>query len=137
MNIQARRATLNKKLGLLQFLYNSPPQTLYTDPRRSIPTLDIPDQFKYPLTHLRPFIPIPTHSHPSQPIHTHPRPSIPTKVFSTHLRPSTHLSPLHQPQALHSQPKPFTPISGPSHPYQALHTHPWAPTVLLGPLHPP
>ena len=114
------------------------PITLYTHPRRSIPTLDVSDHFKYPLTHPRPSTHMSIHTidvlntlRRLWSIPTHPMPSIHTKAFNTHPRPFTHiLRPLHPSQALYTQPKLFIIISGP--PYPSL-----APTLLLGSPHPP
>ena len=81
-----------------------------------MPTLDIPDQFKYPLTHLRPFKAIPTHSDTSQALHTDQSLHYSPRVLRTHL-------------------KPFTPISDPPYPIKALHTHIRPSIPILGPLH--
>merc|ERR1712002_1265529 len=50
-----------------------PPQSLYTHTRCSIFTLDLPDQFQYPLTHPSPLTCIPTHSHISDALLTNQR----------------------------------------------------------------
>ena len=130
---------LNKRLGLLQFLYNSPPQALYTYPRRSLPILDLPYQFNYPLTHLRRFTPIPTHSHPSKAVHTHQSLYYQYQDLFTHLKSfkpfqalHTHLNLFTPTQALNTLLKPFIPILGPPRPPKDCHTYLWHLMPLLG-----
>ena len=59
------------------------------------------DQFQYPFTHLKPFLPIPIRNHTSDALHTHQSLQYPSQTLHTHL-------------------KPLTPIAGPPHPTKAL-----------------
>ena len=113
-------------------------QTLYTHSRRSIPTLDHPDQFQYYLTHPRPCIPMSTHFHTSNALHTHQSLQYSSQALHIHLKPLAPISvPLHPTKALHTHirssipilglntiPWSFTPTLNPPYQSQALFTHP-------------
>ena len=91
-----------------------PTQSLYTRPRCSLSTVDLPDQFQY-------LSPTQAPSHPSQPI------SNTSNALHTHKS----LQCLYQ--TLHTPLKPLTPIPSPPDPIKALHIH-FRPSVLiLGP----
>ena len=65
----------------------------HTHPRRSIPTLCHPDQFQYPLTHLKPFLPIPIRTHTCDALHTHQSLQYPIRLSTPNQSPYAHFRP--------------------------------------------
>ena len=97
-----------------------PSQTFHTHPRlsRSVPG---------PFTNSRSFTSIPAHTHTSDTLHYHKSFQCPSHALHTHL------SHLHPSPPLQTQPKPFTPISGPPYPSLAIPNLSWPFKLTLGP----
>ena len=90
-----------------------PTQSLYTRPRCSLSTVDLPDQFQY-------LSPTQAPSHPAQPISN--------TSYALH----THKSLQCLYQTLHTPLKPLTPIPSPPDPIKALHIHIGPSILILG-----